>query len=106
MALLLPWLPLTPVALLASPSAVTTTVLPKTATLQPNQSIDPVLEALRYACWLQLVPSRTKTYAAPESVALLFVWFPSTPVALLFSKGAPITIVSPAIATDQPKFWL
>ena len=53
--------PFTPVAALDSNRAPTTAVLPSTATLKPKRSPLPVLEAFRYACWLQVVPLRTKT---------------------------------------------
>ena len=46
-AMLLPWLPFTPVALLASNRAPTTTVSPDTDTDSPNWSPASVLEALR-----------------------------------------------------------
>lgn len=42
-------------------------------------------------------------YTAPEFVALLSDWFPLMPIALLSSPIAPTTIVSPLIATEQPK---
>src|ERR1043165_4543824 len=44
------WLPLTPVALLLSNGAPTTTVSPDIATEFPNPSPAPVLLAFRYAC--------------------------------------------------------
>src|SRR6266700_851009 len=93
------WLPFTPMALLASKGALTTIVSPEIATTYPNRSFAPVFEALRYACWLQFVPRRTKTYAAPESVALLLAWFPLIPIALLSSCSAPTTMGSPDTAT-------
>ena len=40
------------------------------------------------------------TYAAPESNTLLLLPSPFTPVALLSSKRAPTTTVSPEIATE------
>ena len=47
-------------------------------------------------------PSRTKTYPAPDRKALLSAWFPLTPAALLSSRSAPTTTVSPDTATEWP----
>src|SRR5438552_11577936 len=94
-----------PRAPLASPIAPTSAVSPETATEYPNWSPASVFEALRYACWLQFVPLRVKTYAAPAWVALMLLPSPLTPVALLFSWQAPTTTVSAEAPTAQPKFW-
>ena len=51
------------------------------------------VDAVSAVCWLQVVPVRVKTYAAPA-------WFlPPT-----FLEGAPITTVEPSlvIETDDP----
>jgi hypothetical protein len=50
------------------------------------------------------VPLRTNTYAAPDWAALLSLWFPSTPVALLSSPTAPTTTVSSEADTDHPSW--
>jgi len=44
-----------------------------------------------------------KTYAAPALGALLSLWSPPTPVALLSSRCAATTTVSPDTATEWPK---
>ena len=92
-----------PVAALSSRKAPTTTVSPEAATSQPNRSSVPVFEALSEACGLQSVPTRTKTYAAPESGRLLSAILPFTPVAALSSRHAPTMTVSPDTATVDPK---
>jgi hypothetical protein len=40
---------------------------PLTATELPKRSPPEALLAVKWACWLQAVPLRTKTYAAPDS---------------------------------------
>ena len=62
-----------------------------------------MFEALRYACWVQSEPSRTKTYAAPAANAEVSVSSPSIPVALLDSRGAPTTMVFPEIEIPDPE---
>src|SRR5262245_41318170 len=101
-AALFAWSPFTPGALLSSFDAPTTIVSPKIATATPNWSFEAVFEALRYAVSVHAEPVRTKTYAAPAPDFESFVWSPFTPVALLRSSGAPITIVFPEIATARP----
>jgi hypothetical protein len=46
---------------LDSPGAPTARVSPDTETEVPNWSDESVLDALRYACWDQVAPSRTNT---------------------------------------------
>ena len=89
--------PSPPLALLDSLKAPTTIVSPSMATEVPNPSYPSAFDALRYACWVQLLPERVKTYAAPAEPAELS---PSPPLALLASPDAPTTTVSPLIATE------
>ena len=70
--------------------APTTAVSPPTATEKPNASFAAASLAVSFACWVQLVPVRTNTYAEPEFV-------PASS-----SHKAPTTAVSPLTATDQP----
>ena len=90
---------MTPVESLSSRSEPTTIVLPEMPTEKPNRSPKPVLEALMYACWLQLLVLRTKMYVAPLSGVLSSASFPLTPVAPLSSEGAPMTTVLPDTLT-------
>src|SRR3989442_3346844 len=75
--------------------APTTTVAQLIATDVPNASSTPPPEAKSSACCDQLSVggSRTKTYAAPSTLASngSFEW-----------SGAPMTALSPSIATDVP----
>src|SRR2546428_41529 len=88
----------TPVVLLSSWGAPTASVSPSplNATENPNPSPAPVFEALTKACCDHTPALRVKTYAAPElavpSSGVLF-----TPVALLYSRGAPTASVFPSL---------
>ena len=72
----------------ASPGAPTTAVSPETATEVPNWSFAAASEAVSLACWAQVTPERTNTYAEPVRAAALF---------------APTTAVSAETATEVPK---
>ena len=67
--------------------APATTVDPAMATDQPKKSPAAASAAVSSACWAQVVPERTNTYAAPVA----------EPV-----SSAPTTIVDPAMATAAP----
>src|SRR5262245_121284 len=101
------WLPLIPVDRQVSRQDPTAIVLPspEIADDWPNSNHERVFEALRYACWLQVVPERVNTYAAPAEVIVLSDWLPLTPVALLDSSTALTTSVLPSSETPrvQPK---
>ena len=64
------------------------------------------VEHTRIGKWLEHVPGLLLDGAHPTTRALAArleaFWLPSTPTELLSSYGAPITIVSSEIATDQP----
>jgi hypothetical protein len=87
--------------LVSSSGAPITIASPLTATLDPNASSSPVFAALMNACCDHVTPLRTKTYAAPELSPRSF-GAALTPVESLSSLGAPTTMVSPLIATDDP----
>src|SRR5262245_53472944 len=99
-----------PFAALSSLVALIAAVLPSplSATLTPNQSFGPVLDALRNACSDQVPPLRTYTYAAPietSSFQSLSQPFAFTPVALQSSSSDPTSSVVPSSlsATWTPK---
>src|SRR6266540_2518834 len=75
-------------ASVSSEMAPTTAVSPLTATERPKVSLAAASLAVSFACWLQLVPLRTNTYAEPASI---------------LSPEAPTTSVSPVTATEKPK---
>ena len=102
-------LPLMPVAALSSLGALTATVLPSPliAMRTPNQSSLPGFEALRNTCWVQVVPFRTKTYAAPDD--WFEAWSFSQPAGLMpgfrqSSSAAPDAMVLPSslMASEYP----
>src|SRR6266545_3212053 len=74
-------------ASVSSARAPTTTVSPLIATAAPKKSNAAASLAVSFACWLQLVPLRTNTYAEPAMVS---------------PNGAPTTAVSPLIPTASP----
>src|SRR5512146_2146237 len=63
-------------------------VFPDTLTDEPRLSFAAPSPARSFACWIQLVPLRAKTYAAPLELALPF---------------APMRAVSPHKRTDEPR---
>src|SRR5689334_8337984 len=75
----------------SSNRAPTATVLPSRASEHPKSSKSPASLAVSFACCVQTVPDRTKTYADPASL---------TPG--MSSSGAPTTAVSPTIQTELP----
>ena len=77
-----------------SSGAPAITVVPLIATLAPNQSNASACAAgtVISACWVHVVPVRTKMKAAPWSTTPDTSW-----------KGAPTTAMSPLIATLCPK---
>src|SRR6266508_2562282 len=79
-------------ASVSSARAPTTTVSPLIATAAPKKSNAAASLAVSFACWLQLVPLRTNTYAEP-----------ALGPASVSSEGAPITAVSPLTASALPK---
>ena len=80
------------VAGLSSMYAPTTAVSPDTATETPKRSPPAAsAPAVSLACWAQVTPERTNTYAEPASPAGLS------------SKYAPTTTVSPDTAAEIPK---
>jgi len=58
-----------PVAALSSRYAPTASVSPDSETEEPKLSPAPVFDALRYACWVHVVPLRTNTPKQAELVA-------------------------------------
>ena len=72
--------------------APTTIASPSSATAKPKLSASAPSDAMSLEVCVQLAPAPVNTYAAPRNAA------PSTVL-----SGAPTTIVSPSIATDQPK---
>src|SRR5881394_3698996 len=96
-----------PFAELSSPIAPTAIVEPlkDSARLAPKLSAAPVLDALTYASWCQLVSSRVNTYTAPAEAAALLAWSPLIPRAALFSTVAATASVepSPDSETRPPK---
>src|SRR6266511_4340381 len=79
-------------ASVSSARAPTTTVSPLIATAAPKKSNAAASLAVSFACWLQLVPLRTNTYAEP-----------ALGPASVSSEGAPITAVSPLTASALPQ---
>ena len=75
-------------ALTSSAYAPTMAVSPERATDKPNKSPVAPPVAVSWACWVQMVPERVKTYAEPWSV-----------LAPTSSLNAPTTAVSPERAT-------
>ncbi len=77
-----------PLAEPAKPSAPTARVAPVRATESPKSAPEAASDAVSSACWDQLVPERTNTYAAPVPE---------------LAPVAPTTAVDPAIVTETPK---
>src|SRR5579872_3634299 len=67
-------------------------VFPSSDTDVPNSSPSAPPRAVSSACWLQVVPDCTNTYAAPWLVRLL-----------KFCPAAPMTAVLPLTDTEVPK---
>ncbi len=79
-------------------------VWPDIGTEKPKLSSAAALEALSSACWLQVVPHRTKRRLRRRAfLAKMCSGQPSPRVALPSSSFAPTTTVSPHMATEMPK---
>ncbi len=62
------------------------------------------LHAASFTFFVGNLPDQRSTKTAPLVPALVSVWFPLMPVALLLSPDPPTTIVSPSTDTPTPKF--